>query len=108
MQPLAVALDELDPAEVPDRRRRSTSRARFAATATATTAQNEYVPSLTLKPANSIVGSDGNGMPMLSSVMSTKIPARPMSSTTSVTKSASLSVTDARTKSVERGTRRGG
>ncbi len=42
------------------------------------------LPSETLKPANSIVASLGIGMQALSSSMSTKMPARPMASITSV------------------------
>jgi hypothetical protein len=51
--------------------------------ADATTANSEYSPSETLKPANSIVASDGIGMHALSATISAKIPGRPSLSTTS-------------------------
>ena len=44
----------------------------------ATTANSEYSPRATLKPANRNVVSDGIGMHALSATMSTKIPGRPM------------------------------
>src|SRR3712207_374865 len=56
-----------------------------------------YSPRLTLKPANSIVASDGMGMQALSSAMRMKIPGRPMASTTSVASSTRGSVSDAST-----------
>src|SRR5665647_1943973 len=49
---------------------------------TATAAKSEYLPWWTLKPANSIVASEGIGIPALSGVMSRKIPGRPRSPTT--------------------------
>jgi len=50
-----------------------------------------------LNPAKSIVASLGIGMHALSSVMSTKIPARPIRSTTSVAKLTNGSVIEATT-----------
>jgi hypothetical protein len=56
-----------------------------------------YSPSDTLKPANSIVASEGTGMHALSSSMRPKIPAMPSSATTSVASVTSQSVSEART-----------
>ena len=50
---------------------------------TATTANIEYSPSETLKPANRNVVSDGIGMQALSATISRKIPGRPIASITS-------------------------
>src|SRR4051795_5883051 len=70
---------------------------RLATAPTATAANREYLPSLTLKPAKSIVASDGIGMQALSGAMSRKIPGRPRSPTTRTAKLTSGSVIDART-----------
>src|SRR4051795_7270424 len=80
---------------------------RLATAPTATAANREYLPSLTLKPAKSIVASDGIGIPALSGTISRKIPGRPRSPTTLVAKSASRSVTDASTSAAARSTRGG-
>ena len=64
---------------------------------TATTANIEYSPSATLKPANRNVASDGIGMQALSATISRKIPGRPSASTTSTAKSTIGSVMEART-----------
>jgi hypothetical protein len=61
-------------------------------------ASSEYSPSCTLKPANSIVASDGIGMHALSSSMRMKTPGRPRSPTTLVAKLTRGSVREARTK----------
>ena len=62
---------------------------------TSVTAMRLYSPSLTLKPAKSIVASLGIGMHALSKNMSTKTPARPRSATTSV---ANLTIGSVRTR----------
>ena len=49
----------------------------MAAVPAATTANREYSPRATLKPANRNVVSDGIGMQALSATMSTKMPGRP-------------------------------
>src|SRR3954447_11159008 len=79
---------------------------RLAIEPTATAANRLYSPLETLKPAKSIVASDGIGMQALSGTISRKIPGRPRSPTTLVANSASLSVTDARTRAADRGIRR--
>src|SRR3954470_12890892 len=75
---------------------------RLAIEPTATAANREYWPSETLKPAKSIVASDGIGMSALSGVISRKIPGRPRSPTTLTAKFTSGSVIDARTGSTPR------
>ena len=64
---------------------------------TATTANSEYSPSETLKPANSIVASDGIGMQALSATISTKTPGRPSLSITSTANWTIGSVSEATT-----------
>src|SRR3989440_7416467 len=54
-----------------------------------------YSPLCTLKPANSIVASEGIGMHALSKNMSTKTPGSPRSETTLVANVTSVSVIDA-------------
>src|SRR5688572_13781881 len=61
-------------------------------------ASSEYSPLWTLNPANSMVASEGIGMHALSSSISTKIPGRPSSATTSVAKLTSGSVSEAWTR----------
>ena len=63
----------------------------------ATTANIEYSPRETLKPANRNVVSDGIGMHALSATIRRKIPGRPMASTTSTANSTIGSVSEART-----------
>ena len=53
-------------------------------------------PSLTAKPANSIVASLGTGTQALSSVIRMKMPATPIASTTSTAKLTIGSVIEAR------------
>src|SRR5256885_2140283 len=60
-------------------------------------ARRLYWPSETLKPANSIVASEGIGMHALSKNMSTNTPGRPRSETTLVANVTSVSVIDAET-----------
>ena len=67
----------------------------MASVPTATTANSEYSPLETLKPANRNVASDGIGMQALSSTISTKIPGSPRASMTSTAKSTMRSVMDA-------------
>src|SRR5690242_11987633 len=76
----------------------------LAITPVATAAKSEYLPSETLKPANSIVASDGIGISALSGTISRKIPGNPRSPTTLVAKSASFSVTEASTSAAAIGT----
>src|SRR4030088_1326335 len=54
-----------------------------------------YSPLCTLKPANSIVASEGIGMQALSRNMSTNTPGSPKSETTLVANVTSVSVMDA-------------
>src|SRR3954447_7681018 len=75
---------------------------RLAIEPTATAANRLYSPLETLKPAKSIVASDGIGMSALSGVISRKIPGRPRSPTTLTAKFTSGSVIDARTGSTPR------
>ena len=63
----------------------------------ATTANIEYSPRDTLKPANRNVVSEGIGMQALSATISRKIPGRPIASTTSTANSTIGSVRDAST-----------
>src|SRR2546423_7092332 len=60
-------------------------------------ARRLYWPSETLKPAKSIVASEGIGMHGLSKNMSTNTPGRPRSETTLVANVTSVSVIDAET-----------
>jgi hypothetical protein len=69
----------------------------LAAVATRTTTSSGYSPSETLKPANSIVPSDGIGMQALSATISAKTPGRPSLSTTSTANWTSGSVREATT-----------
>src|SRR6476661_847663 len=75
---------------------------RLATDATSTAARTLYSPLWTLKPANSIVGSDGIGMHALSGVISRKIPGSPMASTTSIAQLATVSVMEATTSMILR------
>src|SRR3954469_21047015 len=75
---------------------------RLATDPTATAANSEYSPLVTLKPAKSIVASDGIGMSALSGVISRKIPGRPRSPTTFTAKFTSGSVIEAKTGSTPR------
>ena len=63
----------------------------------ATTANIEYSPRETLKPANRNVVSDGIGMQALSATIRRKIPGSPMASITSTANSTIGSVSDAMT-----------
>ena len=63
----------------------------------ATTANIEYSPRETLKPANRNVVSDGIGMHALSATISRKIPGRPIASITSTANSTIGSVSEATT-----------
>ena len=56
---------------------------------------SEYSPSATLKPANSIVASEGIGRQALSPTISRKTPSSPISRTTSTAKLTIGSVIDA-------------
>ena len=58
---------------------------------------SEYSPSATLKPANSIVASEGIGRQALSPTISRKTPSSPISRTTSTAKLTIGSVIDAKT-----------
>src|SRR5918999_3794505 len=69
----------------------------LAAVPTATTANIEYSPRETLKPANRKVVSDGIGMHALSATIRRKIPGSPIASITSTANSTIGSVSDART-----------
>jgi hypothetical protein len=69
----------------------------FAAVPTATTANIEYSPFETLKPANRNVVSDGIGMHALSATIRMKIPGRPMASITSTANWTIGSVSEAKT-----------
>src|SRR3954471_1568437 len=75
---------------------------RLAIDPTATAANSEYSPLETLKPAKSIVASDGIGMRALSGVINRKIPGRPRSPTTFTAKFTSGSVIEAKTGSTPR------
>ena len=90
------------------RRRRSTSRRGWPRPRPRRPPRSRSVPSLTLKPAKSIVASEGTGCTCSRATISTKIPGRPRSPTTPVTQSASVSVTEASTSSVESRHRRAG
>jgi hypothetical protein len=68
----------------------------------ATTANVEYSPRETLKPANRNVVSDGIGMQALSATMSRKIPGRPIASITSTANSTMGSVSEAATSTAVR------
>ena len=68
-----------------------------------TTANSEYSPSETLKPANRNVASDGIGMHALSATMSRKIPGSPIASITSTANCTIGSVSDARTNTATAG-----
>ena len=92
----AVLLEQVDAAEVADARRRSRSRRRSPATPTAMTANSEYSPLATLKPANSIVASEGIGRQALSPTISRKTPSSPSLSMTSTANWTSGSVMEAR------------
>ena len=72
----------------------------------ATTANSEYSPRATLKPANRNVDSDGIGMHALSATISRKIPGRPIASMTSTANSTSGSVMEASTSKGAQGRRR--
>ena len=65
------------------------------ATPTSVTANSEYSPSETLKPANSIVASEGIGMHALSATISRKTPGSPSLSITSTANWTSGSVMEA-------------
>src|SRR3954447_7161244 len=75
---------------------------RLAIEPTATAANRLYSPLETLKPAKSIVASDGIGMRALSGVISRKIPGSPRSPTTRTAKLTSGSVIEARSGSTPR------
>src|SRR5919202_6181049 len=68
---------------------------RLPSTPAAVTLNRDQSPLATLKPANSIVPSDGIGRQALSATMSTKTPARPRSSITFTANCTSGSVNDA-------------
>ena len=68
----------------------------MAATPTNVAMNSEYWPSETLKPANSIVASEGIGRQALSPTISRKTPSRPILSTTSTAKLTMGSVIDAK------------
>ena len=68
----------------------------MAATPTKVAMNSEYWPSETLKPANSIVASEGIGRQALSPTIRRKTPIRPISSTTSTAKLTIGSVIDAK------------
>ena len=68
----------------------------FAATPTKVAMNSEYSPSATLKPANSIVASEGIGRQALSPTISRKTPISPISPTTSTAKLTIGSVIDAK------------
>ena len=61
----------------------------------ATTANSEYSPRATLKPAKRNVVSDGIGMHALSATIRRKIPGSPMASMTSTANSTIGSVREA-------------
>ena len=63
----------------------------------ATTANIEYSPRDTLKPANRKVVSEGIGMQALSATIRRNIPGSPIASITSTANSTIGSVSDART-----------
>ena len=67
----------------------------------ATTANVEYSPRETLKPANRNVVSDGIGMHALSATMSRKIPGSPSASITSTANCTIGSVSEAATSTAD-------
>ena len=75
----------------------------MASVPTATTANIEYSPLATLKPANRNVASEGIGMQALSATISAKIPGRPSLSITSTANCTIGSVSDATGKSTRPG-----
>src|SRR5690349_20697721 len=68
----------------------------FVITPTAVATKSEYSPSETLKPAKSIVASDGIGSRALSPTISRKTPTRPILSMTSTANWTSGSVMEAK------------